>query len=103
MVNLSSFEESFGRSVLEAMAAARPVVCYAHGALPELVIEGVTGFLAPLGDVRAVADALERMAERPEWAAELGAAAHARATEQYSRQGMVESLRSWSACAGLQV
>lgn len=34
VVNLSRFQESFGRAILEAMAAQRPVVCYAWGALP---------------------------------------------------------------------
>jgi hypothetical protein len=36
VLNLSNFEETFGRTVLEAMAAGRPVVAYNWGALPEL-------------------------------------------------------------------
>jgi glycosyltransferase involved in cell wall biosynthesis len=55
VVNLSRFQESFGRTVLEAMAAARPVVAYEWGALGELVVEGETGFLVPFGDSLAAA------------------------------------------------
>ncbi|MCH8502461.1 MAG: glycosyltransferase [Aliidiomarina sp.] len=46
VVNLSHFAESFGRSVLEAMAAGRPVVCYNFGALADLVDESC-GVLVP--------------------------------------------------------
>lgn len=46
VVNLSHFAESFGRSVLEAMAAGRPVVCYDFGALADLVDEDC-GALVP--------------------------------------------------------
>lgn len=65
VVNLSHFQESFGRTVLEAMAAARPVVAYEWGALPELVVHGKTGFLAPLGDVQRVAQWIETLANDP--------------------------------------
>lgn len=51
LVNLSRFQESFGRTVLEAMLMGRPVVCYAWGALPELVQDKRTGFLVPFGDI----------------------------------------------------
>ncbi|WP_111640777.1 glycosyltransferase family 4 protein [Marinimicrobium alkaliphilum] len=59
VVNLSSFQESFGRTVLEAMAAQRPVIAYDWGALPELIDDGKTGYLVPLGDVAAVAERVE--------------------------------------------
>lgn len=38
-------EEEFGMAALEAMAAAKPVVAVAEGGIPEVVIDGVTGFL----------------------------------------------------------
>jgi glycosyltransferase involved in cell wall biosynthesis len=56
VLNLSHVEETFGRTVLEAMVARRPVIAYRWGALPELIEDGVNGFLVPLGDVDGVAE-----------------------------------------------
>lgn len=48
---LPSEYESFGLSALEAMAAHVPVISSDAGGLPEVNINGVTGFLAPVGDI----------------------------------------------------
>lgn len=61
LLNLSSFAESFGRTVAEAMAAGRPVIAYDWGALPELVRHGETGFLVPFRDIEAVVNAVEAL------------------------------------------
>ena len=58
IASLSHFAESFGRTVVEAMAAGRPVVCYDRGAPPSLVIDGETGIVAPADCVASVADAV---------------------------------------------
>ncbi len=58
VLNLSRFAESFGRTVAEAMAARRPVIAYRWGALPELVDDGVTGFLVPYGEAEAAVEAV---------------------------------------------
>ena len=47
---MSSISEGIPLTVIEAMAARRPVVSTAVGGLPELIEHGVTGFLAPSGD-----------------------------------------------------
>ncbi len=62
VVNLSHFQESFGRTVLEAMAAAKPVVCYDWGALGELVINHQSGYLVSFGDVEAVSSHILNLA-----------------------------------------
>jgi L-malate glycosyltransferase len=53
---LPSEAESFGMAALEAMASEVPVIATAAGGLPEVVIEGETGFLLPVGDVDAMAE-----------------------------------------------
>ncbi len=53
---LPSETESFGLVALEAMASGVPVVASRVGGLPEVVEDGVSGFLAPVGDVEAMAD-----------------------------------------------
>ncbi len=52
---LPSQTESFGLVALEAMASGVPVVASDVGGLPEVVEHGVTGFLAPVGDVEQMA------------------------------------------------
>lgn len=58
LVSLSHFAESFGRTVVEAMAAGRPVICYDRGAPPSLVIGGETGIVVPADCVESVVDAV---------------------------------------------
>lgn len=65
LVSLSSFAESFGRTVLEAMAAARPVIVYDHGALSELVVDGETGFLVEKGDLVEISKKLFLLKNNP--------------------------------------
>jgi len=48
---MPSEKESFGLAALEAMACEVPVISSDAGGLPELIIQGVTGFMSPVGDV----------------------------------------------------
>mgnify|MGYP001196913115 CR=1 FL=1 len=52
---LPSEKESFGLAALEAMACGVPVIGSTAGGLPELVTHGETGYLAPIGDTRMMA------------------------------------------------
>ncbi|GIP25628.1 glycosyl transferase [Paenibacillus sp. J23TS9] len=53
---LPSEKESFGLVALEAMACGVPTVGSLAGGIPELVVHGETGFLAPIGDTKRMAD-----------------------------------------------
>lgn len=85
VVNFSHFQESFGRTVLEAMAAHRPVVAYAWGALTELVDDGVTGRLVPFRDVAAAADAIVALCGDPAARTRMGQAGRAKAVAGYCK------------------
>ena len=85
VVNLSNFSESFGRTVLEAMGASRPVVVYDHGALPELVVHGETGFVVPYRDVAAVAASLEKLCADHQLLVSMGKAGRKRAEAFYGK------------------
>jgi glycosyltransferase involved in cell wall biosynthesis len=72
---LASWSEGMPNSVLEAMAAARPVVATAVGDVPSVVRDGVTGFVVPPGDAPALAAAIARLLKEPSLAAQMGTAA----------------------------
>jgi glycosyltransferase involved in cell wall biosynthesis len=57
---LPSLQEGFGLVFVEAMAAGKAIVALAAGAVPELVVDGVNGLLAPPHDDAALATALRR-------------------------------------------
>lgn len=60
VVSASTRPEAFGRVVAEAQAMGRPVVAPAHGAAPEILVPGVTGWLFTPGDSVSLAKAIER-------------------------------------------
>lgn len=81
---LPSLNEGISNTVLEAMACATPVVATAVGGNPELVTEGETGFLVPVGDDEALAECLGRYAADPALRARHGAAGRARVERDFS-------------------
>jgi glycosyltransferase involved in cell wall biosynthesis len=52
------WEEPFGMVAAEAQACGAPVVAFRRGALPEVIVDGTTGFLVEPGDPRAAAEAV---------------------------------------------
>jgi glycosyltransferase involved in cell wall biosynthesis len=62
---LTSAWENFPHSAVEALAVGVPVVSTAVGGVPEIVQDGVNGLLVPVGDVDAVADAMNRIMLEP--------------------------------------
>jgi glycosyltransferase involved in cell wall biosynthesis len=84
---LSSRSEGLPISILEAMAAALPVVATDVGGVREAVLHGATGLLVPAGDPIALAEALERLIDDPALRSSLGAAGRRRAREHFDVPG----------------
>jgi glycosyltransferase involved in cell wall biosynthesis len=61
LLHLISFDEPFGLSVVEALACGTPVIAFNRGSMPELIDDGVTGFL--VDSVDAAVDAINRVDE----------------------------------------
>jgi glycosyltransferase involved in cell wall biosynthesis len=74
---LPSLSEGLGRVVVEAMATGTPVVGSRVGGIPEMVQEGLTGFLVPAGDEETLADGIRHLLENPELGERLGRQARA--------------------------
>ena len=81
---LPSRGEGFGLVFLEAMACAKPVIGGAHGGIPDIVEDGVTGLLVPHGDVERLAQALEFLFNDPGRAREMGARGRDRVENEFS-------------------
>jgi glycosyltransferase involved in cell wall biosynthesis len=78
--------ETFGLSVLEAMACGRPVIAVNGGAVPEVL--GEAGILTHANDPESFSARLQELLADPELRARLGAAARYRATEHFSLSAM---------------
>jgi glycosyltransferase involved in cell wall biosynthesis len=85
-----SHQEALPFAVLEAMAAARPVVASRVGGIPEAVEDGVSGLLVEAGDRRALGASLRTLAADPGLARRLGEAGRARVERAFSAARMVE-------------
>jgi glycosyltransferase involved in cell wall biosynthesis len=92
----ASDNEPFGIVIIEAMALGKPVVAGAAGGPTEIITDGVNGLLTPYGDADALASALLRYLDNPDFARSIGAAARVRAldfsTQRYA-QNFIEAVR----------
>src|SRR5436190_9930294 len=82
----------FPTVIMEAMAAARPVVSTRLAGIPESVVHGETGLLVPPGDTMALAEALSRLIEEPKLRLQYGRAARARIEQHFRIEHTVKPL-----------
>ena len=89
---LPTHREGFPNAVLEAQASGKPaVVTDATGAV-DSVVDGVTGFIVPVGDVIALADALARLLDSPALVEEMGENARKRMATEFKPERIWSSL-----------
>jgi glycosyltransferase involved in cell wall biosynthesis len=80
----SEWYENCPYSVMEAMAAGKPVVASAIGGLPELIEDGVTGFLFEMGNHVALAERMRTLAKGSVLRREMGARAYEKARAEFA-------------------
>lgn len=91
---LSSYHEAFPISLLESMAAARPIVATDVGSVSELVEDGVNGYLVPPRAPRQLARAMMRILRDPQLGKRIGEAGRKRVEKQYTVERMVSRSES---------
>ncbi len=90
MFVLPTPSEGLSIAIMEAMAAALPVVATTVGGNPELVEPGKTGYLVPVGDAGALAEAMRELAKDPPRRRAMGRAGRSRVTFEFTADKMVD-------------
>ena len=91
---MSSVTEGLGTSLLDAMAASKPIVATTAGGIPEVVEDGVTGMLVPPRDHHAMADAIVKLLKDEALRRRMGAAGLSLANARFSAERMVRETLS---------
>ena len=93
--------DGFGRNIIEAMASGLPVITTPNCAGPDLIEDGVTGFIVPIRDVDAICERLMWINDHPQEAIEMGRRARSRVaslTQPDYRHRFAERIRNaWQA------
>ena len=92
LVVLPSYAEGLPMALLEGMAWGKPVIATGIGSIPDLVTDGVEGFIIRPGEVPALTDCLRRLVIAPELRNKMGAAARQRIIEQFSIEAVAERI-----------
>lgn len=87
---LSSTSEGLSNVILESMAAGKPVVATKVGGSPEMVMNGVTGYLVPPADSGAIASAIIDLLQNPDKAIAMGSAGRKVVKEKFTVVTMVK-------------
>ncbi len=87
---IPSLEEGFGIPAAEAMGCETPVVASDAGGLPEVVEDGVTGYVVPKGDSHALAEAIDRLLGDADLRSRMGKAGRVRALARFDWDRTVE-------------
>jgi glycosyltransferase involved in cell wall biosynthesis len=94
VVHASTTGEPFGQVIVEGMAAGKPVVATNGGGVPEIVVDTVTGFLAPMGDPVAMAEAICKILAAPAMARNMGFHGFMRVRKLFTIERAAEKVKS---------
>ena len=92
VVVLASANEGTPVTIIEALAAGRPVVATNVGGVPDVVEDGVSGYLVPPRDADAMAERLAALAEDPDLRERLGSAGRQRVLRRYAVSRLVDDV-----------
>jgi glycosyltransferase involved in cell wall biosynthesis len=90
----STAPDPLPNAALEAAAASCAVVASAHGGLPEILRDGVTGRLIPPGDAGVLARVAAELLDAPSERSRLGAAAAADVRERFAPERLIDAVHS---------
>jgi phosphatidylinositol alpha-1,6-mannosyltransferase len=93
MFALPSRGEGFGLVYLEAMAHSKPVIGGAHGGAPEVIEDGVTGYLVPHGDAAQLATSIETLLSDPAMAQKMGGRGRQRVEREFRFSVFAKALK----------
>jgi glycosyltransferase involved in cell wall biosynthesis len=82
--------ELLGQTLLESMACGTPAICTNVAGMPEVVKDGVTGFVVPPNDPKTLGDRLRWLKEHPTESAQMGRAARQYVLEKFTWPGVVQ-------------
>jgi len=90
MHNRTTTGELFGLVVLESMACGTPVIATRCGGLPEVIEDGITGFLVPPNDAAALGEKIRFLLDHPETARVMGEAGRKRVLRDFTWDRVAE-------------
>jgi glycosyltransferase involved in cell wall biosynthesis len=94
IVHASTSGEPFGQVIIEGMAMGKPVVATNGGGVPEIVEDGNTGILVPMGDAAAMADAICELADDPARARAMGRRGKRRVQEHFTLEQVARKIEA---------
>jgi glycosyltransferase involved in cell wall biosynthesis len=94
IVHASVTGEPFGQVIIEGMAAGKPVIATDGGGVPEIVEDGKTGMLIPMGDVQAMAEAISRLLKDTTLAEDMGSRGQERVRNHFTIEHKARKVES---------
>ena len=88
-----TFEDCFPLTIVEAMRYGLPVVSTDEGAIPDMVVDGETGFICPRKEVQALVNALEKLLKNSELRKQMGENGCSRYKEKYTLRAFEKTFR----------
>jgi glycosyltransferase involved in cell wall biosynthesis len=91
---LPSYWEGFGIVLIEAMAAGRPAISTDTSSMPEIIVDGQTGFVVPPGNAEALAERTIKLLRDSALREKFGQAARQRVAEKFTHERMIEEVEN---------